>query len=372
VTIAAVGDHALVRSVGELKLVGLRGVLAHWSLPDYHDHGDGEVDFFGDIISRTLLAHPPRFALLRATGRRVQRRIARIEQSWVEIIDALTGEVHLRVDAPLRSLVAFDPDGAFLFANSDGGLVIVDDEGRVRPINGAPHVRSLSFSRDGRFALALSSWNDSRVVGIDLGDTPSVRWTNYEVDALAAVMGADGARGLVLVAADAAFRLRTLESVVAGRGERILRTSITVEDRLDVPLRSFAADASLQIACALDDDGALTVFRAASDGWTRAQVRLSRDVVVDVEHNRVLEAGVGVYLRDLAGTLIRTSAYATRMCFAGTGPAAVLVGGAVHTLDETGTHLIDGAGNLVDIATHARGVIALDDRDCAHVVEVPR
>jgi hypothetical protein len=144
-------------------------------------------------------------------------------------------------------------------------------------------------------------------------------------------------------------------------------------------LRNFWCNHDLTKLAVMDENGRTRTLMATKrdSHWVpEGEHRLPLETLIDLDRDLAFYAGDnGAIVAHLVNGTVAIAPRATRLCFAGTGAPVVLVDGAVHALAASREKsarfdLVEGPTNLVDIAAHPRGVIALDRDDCAHVIEV--
>ncbi|HEY4223332.1 MAG TPA: hypothetical protein VGO62_18365, partial [Myxococcota bacterium] len=177
--IETVGDRAWITRRNEIVLAGERGPIASFDL-DIGDEAGGQGELPGAIAASVVLADPPRIALLRRSD----------DGGIVEILDPMTARVHLRVDAPVDSLIGFSPRGD-LWVNARRGLALVDETGALHLVHRAARtpVFEMVFARHGRRALARSVLvAEPRIQLIDVDDGTGDATTTWARDVDAGAM----------------------------------------------------------------------------------------------------------------------------------------------------------------------------------------
>jgi hypothetical protein len=350
--VRALGDVALWTQHHEVRLVGERGPIARWPQPGDRD---------GFFVVGAALDDPPRLAL---------RRSQAPEQ--VVVVDVASGEIQSRIAVAADAQLAFEPTGELLFESSERGVFGYDVHGRVVVEVHLHEVASgaggrLSFAKDGK--SALSSAYRGHLARIDLR---AEKVTFHEsVGVVDVSLDECGERALVH---EVDHRVALWDVLAGKRTRTILAVSVNSE-----PIASVHANHDCTRVCVafiagamstFVDDGAPTHWRLAStsSSSSRALVHAGADRVLSVDR-RIAR------LRTLAGTRVANAKSATRACFAGgdagrRGVGVAVVNGAIHALDASGARLIEGPANVVEIAPHSRGVLALCDDDRAVVVEL--
>jgi hypothetical protein len=361
-------------------LAGPRGVVASLETERW---AFGHEVAYGDVVAHAALADPPRFAVIKRVFD--MRNGGVIDLRNVELLDPTTGEVQQRVDNLYgRDLLGFDPTGTRLLVSTPSSLAVVDEAGRAHHIPRSSvdgPVAGVAFSRSGGRVLLRESLASlgARMSLLDLDVCEGV-W-NADVDARGFVVDSNFARALVLEAEGGENVLVSLWDLVEGR--RI--ATVYEHDDAGTQLRNLWADRELMKLAVMDEDGRVRTFMATKreSHWVfEREVRLPFETLVDLDRDLAFYAGDnGAILASLApntANLVAIAPHATRLCFAGTGVPVVVVDGAMQAFNATSPkkpasfELVEGPTNLVDIAPHPRGVIALDRDDCAHVVEVTR
>jgi hypothetical protein len=222
---------------------------------------------------------------------------------------------------------------------------------------------------------------EPRIQLIDVDDATGDATTTWarDVDAGAMCVDADCSHAALVV--DSGDGPLELERWDLERGERT-DLLFALDHGASTLLRGIAATPDLARVVGVARSGNLYVDDSLDTRAQRAVIHardgLGRDVLVHGPSMRSLAASeAGALLRDLLadardvrGRIIATVAGASRLCFAGTGTATALIGGAVHTIDGEGAHLVEGPAALIDIAPHPRGVLVVDDDDRALTIEL--
>jgi hypothetical protein len=337
--VRALADVAFLERDREVLLCAARGVLAHWP-------------------RRPLLAlnhDPPRLAVA--------------SDGAIEIVDVATGDVERRIDGVVAPL-AFAKQGAPLVAMARGQrVVVIEDDGRAEPIDGVPdevsraHVvaagtRAIAFIRRG-FPQASVVW------GIDLVERRTTWRREIESAMMHDVCIDDAGARVALAVGDRVLLIETSDGDIAA----------TVSVHSDEPVRPqrLFANRELTMLAAVCSDGSADIYDVADfarPSFVAKSPAHGNGDQFDLE--RALSISVGatdVRLYTLDGALVCKAEHAKRPCFAG-ATAAAIVEGCVVALTRHGVVPIEGPTNIVALATHPRGVLAVDSDDRAHVIAI--
>jgi hypothetical protein len=363
-SIDVVGDGAVVVVNGveearEFVLAGARGVVSRWRNFDPEHSRPNTISF-------ATLADPARFAVLRRRGRGHAF-------SELDVVDVATGEVQYLIPrfAEIVRLLAWLPSGDALLVEDGDGLALLRDDGRKTRVGDFEPGRPTAawFASDGTRALVRFEHEAARIDAFDLVDGTRL-WSL-----------SSAAHSLVASADLTSFAIAhggAVESFDVDNTE--LRPQLILAAAPD-PTLALWSNAKLDVLAVRSRRRNLQVLRRAGVGgpgtpWTSTSEFAFAPVDVDVERGLalVVTGRGGVELRTLGGVLLSNVRPSFRACLAMRGTervAAALVDGALHVLDASGTvTLVEGPTQLTDIAPHARGVVAVDDQMCAHVIEL--
>jgi hypothetical protein len=144
--------------------------------------------------------------------------------------------------------------------------------------------------------------------------------------------------------------------------------------------RSLECDAQLTRLCVTSEEGVVDVYDVAFEGAVLAKLAHAfrspaqlgpSPAHFDVARGLILVAdGVPrARLLTLGGATL-CEGPTSHACFGVDGNAYSLSGGVVHRMTRDGLVLVDGPSDLVELAPHARGLIAVDRGERAHVIDL--
>jgi hypothetical protein len=320
--------------------------------------------------SSASLADPPRLALRLAGGS-------------VVIVDPTTGDIARAVDEEL-GIAWFSAQNGLLFGFDANGLVRVEAREkrarRRRPLNldppAAPPIVDVCVSPSGKLLLGRVAFVPGNVVAcIDATEDRPV-WSRDISAGAPIVLGV--AHGHALIAAmnvdGVTIEMRALDDgSPRGTPLRLARVGEDADSFRAIFAHAFAGHTTrlaVQVAL-LRAGGQLSRHRFDGDAWrTTFDHRIGQRI-----SNEATRPGPLLFARldTPHGCVIRDATRATTSCFTPRGTAVALVDGIAHSLDDgehDALHVVDGPTDLVAIAPHPRGVIAIDREDRAYVIAI--